>query len=53
VQSETGFELIKSPDMHETPAPTKEQLELIQHLDPHQFRASIIKGNPAGSARES
>jgi hypothetical protein len=48
VQSETGFELMKSQEIHKTPAPTKEQLELIQHLDPHQFRISIIKGNPPG-----
>jgi len=53
VQLETGFELLKSPQIHETPAPTKEQLEIIQQLDPHQFRTSIIKGNPAGHAKAS
>lgn len=53
VQAETGFELMRSQKIHETPAPTKEQLELIQHLDPHEFRISIIKGNPPGNAKES
>ena len=27
---------------------TAEQLAIIRRLDPHDFRASVIKGNPAG-----
>lgn len=48
VQEATGFPLLRSPDLKETPAPTEEQLALIRRLDPHDVRASVIKDNPAG-----
>lgn len=48
VQAATGFPLIAAPDMCETPAPTAAQLEVIAKLDPHNQRAKVIKGNPAG-----
>ncbi|PSL08621.1 glutaconate CoA-transferase subunit B, partial [Marinobacterium halophilum] len=35
VQANTGFELLKAPDMGETAHPTAEQLALIAQLDPH------------------
>lgn len=48
VQAATGFPLAVAEDLRETPAPTPEQLEIIRRLDPHDFRAGVIKGNPAG-----
>lgn len=46
VQAATGFPLLKSPDLRETPLPTAEQLEIIRRLDPHNLRATVIKNNP-------
>jgi glutaconate CoA-transferase subunit B len=46
VQAATGFPLLKAPDMSQTPLPTKEQLAIIQRLDPHNLRATVIKNNP-------
>ena len=46
VQAATGFPLLKAPDLGVTPAPTVEQLAIIQRLDPHNLRASVIKNNP-------
>lgn len=47
VQEATSFPLIAVEDMGETPAPTKEQLDLIRNvLDPHNLRATIFKENP-------
>ena len=48
VQAATGFPLAVAEDLRETPAPTSEQLEIIRRLDPHDIRAGVIKGNPAG-----
>ncbi|NMF99407.1 ketoacid CoA transferase [Aromatoleum toluolicum] len=48
VQEKTGFPLIAAPDMCETPHPTAAQLALIRRLDPHELRATAIKGNPPG-----
>lgn len=48
VQENTGFELVKPDDIPETPAPTAEQLELIEALDPHNLRATIFRDNPSG-----
>lgn len=45
VQAATGFELLKG-DVGETPMPTAEQLDIINGLDPHNFRGSVIKDNP-------
>jgi glutaconate CoA-transferase, subunit B len=46
VQAATGFPLQKSPDLHTTPLPTDEQLQLVRKLDPHNLRATVIKNNP-------
>lgn len=48
VQDATGFALIAAPDLGETAAPTQEQLDIIRRLDPHDLRATVIKGNPPG-----
>ena len=48
VQESTGFELAKLDDLAMTPAPTEEQLAVLTTLDPHNLRATIFKGNPAG-----
>jgi glutaconate CoA-transferase, subunit B len=44
----TGFDLVYADTIAETPAPTDEQLAILQVLDPHNLRATIFKGNPAG-----
>ncbi len=46
VQAATGFPLLKSPELCETPLPTAEQLALIARLDQHNWRAGQIKNNP-------
>ena len=48
VQANTGFPLLQADGLGETPVPTDEQLEIIRRLDPHNIRATVIKGNPAG-----
>jgi glutaconate CoA-transferase subunit B len=48
VQECTGFPLLKSSALKETVHPTPEQLALIRRLDPHDYRSTAIKGNPAG-----
>jgi glutaconate CoA-transferase, subunit B len=48
VQSTTGFPLIRPSDLHETPAPTSDELAVIAKLDPHNLRASVFKDNPGG-----
>lgn len=48
VQAATGFELEKAADITETAAPTEEQLAIIARMDPHNWRAAVIKDNPAG-----
>lgn len=48
VQDNTGFPLEKAPNLAETPAPSAEQLALIERLDPHNLRAKALKGNPPG-----
>ncbi|NLP64868.1 CoA-transferase subunit beta [Paraburkholderia sacchari] len=48
VESATGFPVLRAGDCMETPAPTSEQLDIIRRLDPHNLRATAIKGNPAG-----
>lgn len=45
VQAATGFALVDAVQS-ETPLPTAEQLEIIDRLDPHDIRASVIKDNP-------
>lgn len=48
VQDSTGFELHVPDDCPTTAAPTVEQLQLIQRLDPHNLRALQLKDNPPG-----
>lgn len=48
VQENTGFDIHIPQDVPVTPAPTAEQLALIEALDPHDQRARQIKGNPPG-----
>lgn len=48
VQDNTGFDLIRPNDISETPSPTREQLDIIAELDPHNKRAGIFKDNPRG-----
>ncbi|UDM53809.1 CoA-transferase subunit beta [Cupriavidus sp. MP-37] len=52
VQAATGFALANAPGeaLPETAAPTPEELRLIAQLDPHNLRAAIVRGNPAGRA---
>jgi glutaconate CoA-transferase subunit B len=48
VQSATGFALEAPVELPTTAAPTREQLDIIRRLDPHELRAGVIKGNPPG-----
>lgn len=48
VQDNTGFELHVPDGCPTTAAPTAEQLQLIQRLDPHNLRALQLKDNPPG-----
>lgn len=48
VQAATGFTLHAAPDLSETRAPTEEELAIIRRLDPHNIRATVIKGDPPG-----
>lgn len=48
VQENTGFELLKAPDMSETTAPTAAQLAVLDQLDPHNLRAGVFRDNPPG-----
>ncbi|CAI8700728.1 Cholesterol ring-cleaving hydrolase IpdB subunit [Pseudomonas sp. IT-P258] len=48
VQDNTGFELHVPDVCPTTAAPTAEQLQLIQRLDPHNLRALQLKDNPPG-----
>lgn len=45
VQDATGFELIDAV-AGETPMPGDDALEIINQLDPHNFRANVIRDNP-------
>jgi glutaconate CoA-transferase subunit B len=48
VQAATGFALEVPVELPTTAAPTREQLDIIRRLDPHELRAGVIKGNPPG-----
>jgi glutaconate CoA-transferase, subunit B len=50
VQAATGFALEAPAALPTTTAPTREQLEIIRRLDPHDLRAGVLKGNPPGIA---
>ena len=45
VQAATGFAL-EAGDLGETPAPDTDALAIIDRLDPHNIRATVIKDNP-------
>lgn len=45
VQAQTGFALEKG-QLDQTPLPDSAALDIINQLDPHNFRASVIKDNP-------
>jgi glutaconate CoA-transferase subunit B len=45
VQEATGFALERG-DLTETAFPGEEALAIIEQLDPHDFRATVIKDNP-------
>jgi len=49
VQENTGFELARpAGEISETPAPTAEQLAIIDRLDPKGARHKALKDNPPG-----
>ncbi len=48
VLENTGFPVEVPADVPTTPAPTAEQLEIINQMDPHNQRAHQIKDNPPG-----
>ncbi|MEZ5566822.1 MAG: CoA-transferase [Halioglobus sp.] len=48
VQANTGYPVYVDGDIPVTQAPTREQLDIIAALDPHNQRAHQIKDNPPG-----
>jgi glutaconate CoA-transferase subunit B len=48
VQENTGSEIHLPEDLPTTTAPTREQLDIIAELDPHNQRAQQIRDNPPG-----
>ncbi len=48
VQEATGFPLLRAEGITTTAAPTEEQMAIIARLDPHNVRATVLKGNPPG-----
>jgi glutaconate CoA-transferase subunit B len=52
VQDNTGFELARLDSIPTTAAPTSEQLQLIEKLDPRGVRHKVIKDNPPGDRRQ-
>jgi len=52
VQAATGFALANTPGeaLPETAPPTAEELRLMAVLDPHNLRATVVRGNPSGRA---
>ncbi len=48
VLENTGFPVEVPADVPTTPAPTAEQLAIIQQMDPHNLRAAQIRDNPPG-----
>lgn len=49
VQEATGFAVIDAVE-GETPGPSNEQFAIIERLDPHGFRAHVIKDDPPARA---
>jgi hypothetical protein len=51
IQSKTGFDLVISPDIRETPPPTEEELDLLRNeIDPLSIRKLELL---SGSKRRS
>ncbi len=48
VVENTGFVIHVPDDVITTPAPTKEQVDILRQLDPLDIRARQLKGNPPG-----
>lgn len=48
VADNTGFDIVRSGEAAITPAPDAAALAIIAQLDPHNVRATILKGNPPG-----
>lgn len=46
VSAATDFEVLVPEEVPVTPLPDEEQLAIIARLDPHDIRATVIKGNP-------
>ncbi|MGI9276816.1 MAG: CoA-transferase subunit beta [Endozoicomonas sp.] len=44
----TGFDIHVPEEVGVTPAPTNEQLAIIQEMDPHNLRSRQLKDNPPG-----
>lgn len=53
VQAVTGFSLLKSDRLVETPRPSAEDLQIIARLDPHDLRSAVIKDNPPARGASS
>lgn len=49
VQENTGFDVYIPDDVPVTAAPSEQQLNIIQKLDPHNLRARQLKDNPPGN----
>lgn len=52
VAEATGFPVEMSEQVADTPLPDAEQLAIIARLDPHNLRASVIKGDPPADRRQ-
>jgi glutaconate CoA-transferase subunit B len=53
VQDNTGFALARADAIATTPAPTAEQVALIDQLDPMGVRKTVFKGDPPGDRRQA
>ena len=47
VQAATGFAIASAPTVATTRLPTADELAVIARLDPHNLRATVIKGDPS------
>jgi glutaconate CoA-transferase subunit B len=49
VRDNTGFDIVLPEGaIPSTPAPGPEALDIIRRLDPHNIRATLLKGDPPG-----
>lgn len=49
----TGFAVLVPAEVPVTPMPDAAQLAIIARLDPHNIRATVIKGNPSAAREEA